>query len=164
MALRFEPVDQSCPGIGGTPPSLRAPAASAKGLQSSFLEPMLMSSNGPLITTEGSSHIVLVGPALLHEVDHRVGLSHAIGDHVLREDRPRDENYAVIALRPDQAAVVDDDRAFRRYRTGKEVMAEIYESAKKRTGLGSHPEGGVAPRFQRRTDGVMSGDLESSRL
>jgi hypothetical protein len=81
---------------------------------------MLMSSNGPRITPEGSGHIVLVGPTLLYEVDHRVRLGHAIAERVLREDHAGPENNALIILGPDQTAVVDDNGA--RWRRGREKI------------------------------------------
>src|SRR6185295_18813527 len=122
MARGFEPVDQSCPRSGESQASRWVPAASRQRLQSTTFEPVLVSPHGPHITAEGAADIVLVGPALFHEVDHSVRLGHPIPDDVLRKDSAGHEDQAVIVLGPDQAAVIDDNGAWRRRQRWEKVV------------------------------------------
>jgi hypothetical protein len=57
---------------------------------------------------ERARHVVLIGPALLHQADHRVRFGQAIADLILGEHDPRDDHEAMAVLRADQTAVVDE--------------------------------------------------------
>src|SRR6266540_5873037 len=96
---------------------------------------------------EGASDVLLSGPALLDEMNHRVRLGHRIGQGILCQDNPGYQHHTMFILRPDQTALVDDASAFGVVEIGKEVVSfgsahngrRLDPRSKKRTGLGSHP-------------------------
>src|SRR6266508_389827 len=122
---------------------------------------------------EGASDVLLSGPALLDEMNHRVRLGHLIGQGILCQDNPGYQHHTMFILRPDQTALVDDVSAFGVLKMWKEVVSfgsahnerRLSQRSKKRTGLGSHPAPSPSAKKgweQREMLSSMSGVLESS--
>ena len=91
---------------------LRKSPPVAQGRQAPIFKPPLMPPHGPFGTAERLSDVVLVCPALLDEAHHGICLGHLISNGILGEDDAGDEDYPVTIFRTDQAAIVDDLRAF----------------------------------------------------
>ena len=105
------------------PPGARGPKApTAPGVSSAIpqrreaavLVPSLVAANGPCRAVESSGHVVLVGPSLLDQADHRLGLRHAVTQGVLPENEATGDHQPVTISGLQNASVVDDDGGFRR--------------------------------------------------
>jgi hypothetical protein len=70
-----------------TPSTWRIYITMAKGSQSTFLEPPLMTAHRPHRTTEGTGYIILIGPALFDQANHNVGLSHRVAYRVVGQHK-----------------------------------------------------------------------------
>src|SRR5208283_2513670 len=75
--------------------------------------------------TEHPGHLLLAGPSLLDQMDHRVSLSHPIRRRILYQDNPGHDDQAVAILSFDHAAVVNDLSAFRVLQIGKEIVTFV---------------------------------------
>jgi hypothetical protein len=62
--------------------------------------------------TENPSHIVLIGPALFHQTEHGMGFSHPVGQGILRQYDPGNDDYAVSILGSHKTPIVDDPQTF----------------------------------------------------
>ena len=69
----------------------------------------MVSPDAPRRTAERPGDLLLLRPALLHEVHHRVGLGHPIIERVVSQDHAGDNDDAKAIGRPDDAAIIDDD-------------------------------------------------------
>jgi hypothetical protein len=107
--LGFEPSHEWLASRGDTLAPRRNASRPTQGDQASRLEPVLVSADTACRTTEGPGDLVLRGPAMLHEIHHRVALGHPIRDRVVRHDRARDNDDAKSISRPDDAAIIDKD-------------------------------------------------------
>jgi hypothetical protein len=94
----------------------------AQGGEPARLEPALIPPDAPHGVPERSGDLLLVGPALLHEAHHSVGFGHAIVRGVLQQYDAGDQDDPEVVLRPEEAAIIDDRRARRENRLGKEVL------------------------------------------
>ena len=94
-------------------PAPRVPSGAAQGRQAFVVIAPLIPPERAWRAPEGPRDIVLIGPALLDQGDHRVRLGHAVvGDEVRERDAGRHDD-ALIILDAQHAAVVDDDRVGR---------------------------------------------------
>lgn len=73
----------------------------AQGGQATLLESALIPPDCACRTIEGTSYVLLSGPSLLDEIDHRVSLGHLITQQILCQDNPRHHHHTVFILRPD---------------------------------------------------------------
>ncbi|MEK7216611.1 MAG: hypothetical protein AAB289_13550, partial [Chloroflexota bacterium] len=71
----------------------------------------MLATNGPRRAVESPGHVVLIGPALLDQADHRLGLCHAVTHGVLPEYEAADDHQSVTISGLEDAAIVDDDGA-----------------------------------------------------
>lgn len=106
---------------GETAAALREPASRAQRPQATGFMAPLVAPDRAGGATERAGDVVLIGPALIDEVHHRIGFGHAVGDRVVGEDDSSDDDDAVAFLGADQAPVVDDGRAGGRPDVGEEV-------------------------------------------
>lgn len=93
----------------------------AQGSEPARLEPALIPPDTAHGVPERPGDLLLLRPALLHQADHCVGLGHPIVSGVLKQHDAGDNDDAKVMLGTDEAPIVDDRRARRHNRLGKEV-------------------------------------------
>jgi hypothetical protein len=93
----------------------------AKRSQSTLLVSTLIATQCSGRITEGVGHIVLIGPALLDEVYHRMSLGHSVGHCVMSHGDARDDHHSMAVLRTDLATVVDRAQLRRITGLGKQI-------------------------------------------
>lgn len=113
----------------------------AQGGESPDVEPALMSADASPRTSEGPGDLLLRRPALLHEVHHRVGFGHPVGDGVLRQDDARDDDDAKAMRRAEETAIVDDDGAIAvdRFREERPLSLRSRHGKSMAVGAGTSP-------------------------
>ena len=108
--LRLEATNKTCPRRLQSGPPFGIPIASPEGRQSSGFEPPLVAADGSVRAPERPRHVALIGPPLLDEAHHRVGLGHAIPDGVLRHGDAGSNHDAMPVSRAHQTTIVDNMR------------------------------------------------------
>jgi hypothetical protein len=116
----------------------------AKRSQSTLFISTLIATQCSGRITEDASHIVLIGPALLDEIYHRMSLGHSVGHGVMSHGDARHNHHSMALLRSDLASVVDRAHFRRIAGFGKQVLNVGGQTVppntavlKKRTVLGS---------------------------
>jgi len=108
VSLSLELLDGSSPGASQAHPSLGIAAWLSQGGQPAILETLLVWTHRPGGATKRAGHFALIGPALLDQTDHRVGLGHAIPKCLMGQDDTRADHPAVSIPGSHQAAFVND--------------------------------------------------------
>jgi len=134
-ALRFEALHEWLAPLGDTPAPMRIASRPAQGREARRLKAVLVSTDTPRRTAKGPGHVLLLGPAMLHEIHHRVRLGHPIRDGVVRHDYAGNHDDANPLGRPNDATVIDEN--------GPIVAGGIREET--RLSLGSCHGKSVAP-------------------
>lgn len=134
--------------------------------QAALVEAPLMPSDRTRRATEGARHLVLVGPALLDQADHRVGLGDPVAGDEVRQRDPSGHNDPQLALDTHHAAVVDNERVrgtglgpkqpglrpgvdHGPYNVPIAPRRARPRLRKKRTGLGPHPTRTISSNYGR---------------
>ncbi len=127
-------------------PAVRVAAFAPQGGQASLIETLLLPAHGAGSVAEDPGHIVLIGPSLIHQADHGVRLSHSVGECILCQNDPRNDDDAVPTLRSDETPIVADLKTIGVMKVGKEFLRfcgshipEDTPHSQKGTGLGPHP-------------------------
>ena len=122
MALGLELVNQASVCGRQAPAPFGVSAAAAQGRQAAILKSLLVPAHRARRATEHPGHLLLAGPSLLHQMDHRVSLSHSIRRRKLCQNNPGHDDQTVAILTFDHAVVVNDLSAFRVPKIGKEIV------------------------------------------
>jgi len=146
VSFVFELLHQTPPRTG----QARAPSGVAtvmsQSCQSALLKASLVPSHGAHSAVEGPGYLDLVGPALIHQTHHRMGLGHVIRHRILRQNNPRNQQHAVAILGSQDATIIDNACAFRVPGLRKQVAlcnsghtGRTYPVAKKADSFGCAP-------------------------
>jgi len=175
--LGLQGVDR--PGARSTQSSapLRIPAAAAERREPARLKPPLRAAHRARRAAERARHLVLVGPPLLDQADHRVRFGHPIVERVVRQRHARDDDHTPAILGADRAPAVDRDRTRRRTPVAEQLallrrsrhggtMPRLPEKADRfgsapRAGLGERLRG-LAERYVRRSGVSIFASSKSS--
>jgi hypothetical protein len=112
VALGSKLLNSLNPGGRQTWSAQRVAPVPAQGGQATFLETSLLPPESARGVTENPSHIVLIGPPLFDQTHHGMSFSHPVGQRVMRQDDPGDDDYAVSILGSQKTPIVDDPQAF----------------------------------------------------
>jgi hypothetical protein len=157
MSLSLEPVHRFPPGTSQSCAPSRIASWLAKRSQSTFLVPTLIATQRSGRIAEGTSHVVLICPALVDEVNHRMSFGHSVCNCVMPHGDPRHNHHSMAVLCADLTTVVN--RAQLRWitRLGEQVLRygghtwpPYTELSKKRTVLGSSSAASVLARKPKR--------------
>jgi hypothetical protein len=113
MSLRFELLDPASPRNRQPWPTSRIAIHSAQGGQAALLKTSLMPTHCSCRTVEGLSHLALIGPTLFYQAHDGMGLRHAIGQRILCQNHPGDQDHAMTVLGFQQAPLIDNASVLR---------------------------------------------------
>jgi hypothetical protein len=121
-ASGFESLNQPFPCSGQSSASRRITVRMSQCSQSAFLKALLMPPHSACATSKGSRDLDLVRPALLHQTDHGMRLSHAVAGRILRQIDPRNEHHTVAILASQQTPLIDNAQTFRVASFGEQIF------------------------------------------
>jgi hypothetical protein len=75
--------------------------------------------------SEGPRDLLLTGPSLFDQIDHRVSLRHPIRLRILSQRDPRNEHHTVALLTSHHAPRIDHAQIFRIADFGKQILLLI---------------------------------------
>ena len=111
----------------------------------SLFEALLVPSHRADGTAERVRNVVLVCPALVDQVHHRMRLGYAISFAILRQHHSRHDNDTVSVFTPDHTSVIDHSNIIGIPRVGKQVIwhhvrhVSMIPVSKKADSFGSAP-------------------------
>lgn len=93
-----------------------------QGRQATLIKTSLLPPKGPSSVTENPGHIVLIGPPLFHQTYHGVCLGYCVGDRILRQNDPGDDDDAMSLLSSHKAPIIDDPESLWIMKVRKEFL------------------------------------------
>ena len=118
-AVILQSLNQPFPCRGHPHTSRRITTRMSQRGQAPGLKTALMSPHRARRTGKRSRDLDLVCPALFHQTDHGMSLSHIVARRILCQDHSRNDNHTVAVLTSQQTALVDDTQTFRVVSFGK---------------------------------------------
>ncbi len=89
-------------------PAARVTVALSQCGPAAVLNAWLLPAHGARGITEGSGHLVLIGPPLFDQTHHGVRLGQAVAHCILGQEDARDEDDPVAILGSEQASIIND--------------------------------------------------------
>ena len=125
LASCLETMDQPGAPRRQAPASFGISVQVAQGGQTVILESPLIPTHRSCRATEGPSHLLLTGPALLNEIHHGVSLRHPIRYGILCQNNARHQHHTVAVLLSHQTPLVDDAGAWRIPQIRKKIITVV---------------------------------------
>ena len=108
-SLGFKPTEQSLARMRDSRAIGWVAAGTAQGSKAATFQSALISPHAARRTAEGSRDLILTGPALFDEANHRVGLGHLIADGILCQRNAGNDHNPIILFRTNEASIIYQD-------------------------------------------------------